>query len=93
MARPRKTQKELKIARAWKDFYEGSGRIALAELFETFHVYSPIVATDPVSIATANGERNAVLHIARLIGLKAERFPTEAWDDHDILDRMLQSTE
>ena len=90
MKKPTTSKHQLAVAEAWRNFYEShAGRIAIADLMVWCNVYSPILETDPLLLAAANGERNAALRIVQMIGLKAEHFPTQSWDDTDMLDRLM----
>jgi hypothetical protein len=79
------------LSEAWKAFYATpEGRMAIANLFAEFHIYSPIVARDAIEIATANGERNVALRIAQLLALKPQRFAETATEDIDLVDRLIR---
>lgn len=54
-------------------------------------VYQVSDASDPITIAREQGEKNVALRIVQLIGLKPENAPVDAWEDADILDRMLRA--
>lgn len=88
MKKPRKVEQD--IAQAWQDWYHGHGRAAIADLMVWCNVYSAIETNDPLELAKAEGERRVALRIAHMIGLKPDLFPTQSWDDTDILDRMMK---
>lgn len=55
------------------------------------NVYTASDASDPITMAREQGERNVALRIVQMIGLKAADAPVDAWEDADILDRMIKS--
>lgn len=88
--KPTRAKTQAAIADTWKAFYGSpEGRAAIADLMVWCNVYTPIEESDPIVIARATGERNVALRIAQLIGLQPAAFPSNAWEDADILDRML----
>lgn len=88
--RPRKT--DLAAGQAWKAFSQTEGgKAAIADLMVWCNVYSPIEATDPIQLAMMTGERNVAMRIVYLMGLRPDEFITQANDDTDFLDRMIQS--
>jgi hypothetical protein len=56
-------------------------------------VYQVSEASDAITMAREQGEKNVALRIVQLIGLKPEDAPVEAWEDADILDRMLRAND
>lgn len=87
----RKKNPDVALAQAWKDFYATpQGRTAIAALFAEFHVYSPIVATDAIKLATMNGQRNVALRIAQLLALQPEQFAETVTEDMNGLGRLYQ---
>lgn len=78
------------IADAWKGFYATpEGRAAIAELMVWCNLYQPCVSNDVMEMAREQGERNVALRIVQMIGLKPAEAPVDAWEDADILDRMI----
>jgi len=90
MPRTKASPVVLKNGAAWKTFYHGPGRPALAALFSEFGLYgvSPPGLTGEEAIRR-EGQRDVLLRIVQMIGLREEAVPTDAWDDTDILDRMI----
>ncbi|NDB93713.1 MAG: hypothetical protein EB165_03585 [Euryarchaeota archaeon] len=80
-----------KAAQLWKDFYHTDGRAAIALLFYEFNLYSPAPDNDPYSALRREGQRDVLLRIVQLIGLKPEDFASRSWDDADIIDRILNN--
>jgi hypothetical protein len=81
---------EFSVAQAWQHFYRTpDGRAAIAELMTWCNVYHDTRTTDPYEHAIERGQRSIAIRIINLIGLKPDAAPTVAWDDSDILDRML----
>ena len=81
---------DLKLAAIWRGFYYMEGRAAIAALMTEFDIYTPAPAgLTPNEAMRREGQRDVLLRIVQLIGLKPESFPTDAWDDTDILDRMM----
>lgn len=78
------------IAEQWRGFYE-LNRTAVAALFEEFGLYGRAPANLDANMALRReGQRDVLLRIVQLIGLKQSAAPTDAWDDHDILDRIMK---
>lgn len=90
MARAQKSQRrpDLICADAWRDFNSGPGRAALAALFVEFGLYSVAPDSDPHKALRREGQRDVLMRIIQLIGLKPEMIPEQAWDDFDIVERM-----
>jgi hypothetical protein len=88
---PKKAENpEDKIARAWRDVWESpQGRVAISALLLDLNLFSPIEATDPVSVGIAVGQRNVAAKIARLIKMKPEQFPDEAGDAVQVVERFI----
>lgn len=78
---------ELKHAAAWQTFYRGPGRPALAALFAEFGLYG--TPSPGENSERAWGQRDVLVRIVRLIGLKEEEAPADASEDVDILDRII----
>ena len=78
------------IAEQWRHFYEHD-RAALSALFEEFGLYGVAPPTLDANMALRReGQRDVLLRIVQLIGLKSAQAPTDAWEDHDILDRIMK---
>lgn len=85
------TKNDLTLGVLWQEFNAGPGRAAIAALFTEFDLYSP--APPGLSGKEAlrrEGQRDVLLRIVQLLGLKGEKFPAQAWDDTEILDRMMR---
>ena len=80
---------KLTTAAQWQGFYAGAGRAAIAALFTEFNLYTPLESNDPHAALRAGGQRDVLLHIVQLLGLKPELFVDVAWEDTNILDRMM----
>lgn len=81
---------ETASAETWKAFYHGPGRAAIAHLMTEFGMYAPMPSQDPYHAMRREGQRDVLLRIVQLIGLKPEDIPTDVWDDNDILERMMR---
>lgn len=80
---------EFKHADTWRTFYHGPGRAAVAALFDEFGLYgSPGPGAD---YARAWGQRDVLVRLVQLIGLKEEAAPRDAAEDEDILERIMRS--
>ena len=78
------------VADAWKAFYNTpGGRQAIAELMVWCNLYQPCISNDVMEMAREQGERNVALRIVQMIGLKPAEAPVDAWEDSEILDRMI----
>lgn len=88
--RSRSQVADLKCAEAWRGFYEASGRQALAALFTEFDMYSSVASHDPYVIMRAQGQRDVMLRIVQLVGLKPEHFPQEAWQASNALEQLMR---
>jgi hypothetical protein len=87
----RRRKAEFACAQSWQAFYHGDGRTAVAALMTEFDVYTPAPKTaDAMELARREGQRDVLLRIVQLLGLKPDSFPTQAWEDTDILDRMMR---
>lgn len=85
---------ETQLSHAWKAVWQTpEGRLAISELLIATNVYSEIVATDPVQLALAVGERNMGARIARLLELKPEAYAHDAREAVDLVGSFLDSTE
>lgn len=91
MARSPRLKPEHKTAAVWKQFYATDGRVALAALFTEFGLYSMAPTSDPNDALRREGQRDVLLRIVQLIGLKPEMLVEQAWEDSDILDRMMNT--
>ena len=89
--RPRRNP-DLAHAEAWRTFWQ-MNRPALAALFNEFGLYDSMGENDPHYALRREGQRDVLLRIVRLIGLKADAVPDDAWESADILDRMLSSAD
>lgn len=82
---------ELKHADLWRAFYHGPGRPALAALFAEFGLYDRLGTNDPHDALRREGQRDVLLRLVQLVGLTPEAIPADAWEDADILDRMMRN--
>lgn len=90
MAKPARNRAEVAVAQAWQAFYQTpEGRAAIGELMIWCNLYSDTGTIDPIQLAREAGERSVAQRIIKLLGLKPELAPQVAWDDSDILDRMI----
>lgn len=81
---------ELTVAQAWQAFYATpEGRAAVAELMVWCNLYTDTGTTDPIQLAREAGERSVAQRVIRLLGLKPELAPQRAWEDADLLDRII----
>jgi len=85
---------ETALSSAWKAVWNTpEGRLAISELLLATNVYSEIMATDPVQLALAVGERNMGARIARLIELKPEAYAQDAREAVDLVGRFIDATD
>lgn len=89
--RPRRNA-ELAHAEAWRAIWE-INRPALAALFAEFGLYDRLGTNDPHDALRREGQRDVLLRIVQLIGLRADAIPADAWESADILDRMLSGAD
>lgn len=81
---------QVRVAEAWKRFHSSDdGREAIAELMVWCNLYQPCISNDVIELAREQGERNVALRIVQMIGLKPAEAPVDAWEDSEILDRMI----
>lgn len=91
--RPKRTPKQkadLKCAEAWRGFHQGSGKEALAALFTEFNMYHSEQSNDPHAIMRATGQRDVLLRIVQLIGLRPDHFVEQAWNDANAVDYLMR---
>lgn len=88
MAKPPARKGELAHAAVWAEFYHAN-RSALAALFVEFGLYDRLATNDPNDALRREGQRDVLLRLVQLIGLKPENAPADAWENADILDRMM----
>lgn len=88
--RDRKSSADIKCAEAWRMFNQGSGREAIAALFTEFNMYHREQTNDPYAILRAAGQRDVLLRIVQLIGLRPEHFVEQAWKDTDAVDYLMR---
>ena len=89
-----KAKRDLQIAAAWQAWAATpGGQLAIADLMAWGHVYTDINESDPIELAKAVGANNFAKRVAYLLGLKEHHldFPERAWEDTDLLNRMLSS--
>lgn len=87
----RRAKADLQCAELWRTFYHSDGRVALAALLTEFDIYTRAPnAVDLFEAGRREGQRDVLLRIVNLIGLKPENLPADAWEDTDILDRMMR---
>ena len=89
--RPRKQRADLKCAEAWRSFHAGEGRAALAALFTEFNLYHPEPSNDPHAVMRATGQRDVLLRITQLVGLRPEHFPETAWQDAGAIEQLFNA--
>ena len=89
--RPTRLDADVKLAAAWQAFYAREGHAAIASLFTEFNLYPTDQSNDPYIALRQKGQRDVLLRLTQLLGLKAEHFADQAWDDTEILDRMMRS--
>lgn len=85
----RRASSDLALASAWRTFYENN-RPAVGALFVEFGLYDRLGGNDPNEAIRREGQRDVLLRMVQLIGLKPEAAPADAWEDADVLDRFLQ---
>jgi len=90
MAKPQRNRAELAVAQAWQNFYATpDGRAAIAELMIWCNMYADTGSIDPIQLAREAGERSVAQLVIKLLGLRPEMIVQTAWDDSDLLDRMI----
>lgn len=90
MAKRPRRDPQFAHAAAWAQFYQAN-RPALAALFVEFGLYDRLGTNEPNDALRREGQRDVLYRIIQLIGLKPEEAPVDAWEDADILDRMMRS--
>ena len=89
-----KARRDLQIAGAWQAWaMTPQGKLAIADLMQFCGVYTVNDETEPIALAKAVGENNVAKRVAYLLGLREHHleFPERAWEDTDLLNRMLSS--
>lgn len=80
--RKRKSQKQiqLEIAEAYRITNQSPyGKTVLTDLFMWCGSFSDVSTNDPIALAKAMERKNMAAHIAKMLGLRDEHFPDEAW--------------
>lgn len=78
----RKSQKQmqLEIAEAYRITNQSPyGKTVLTDLFMWCGSFSDVSTNDPIALAKAMERKNMAAHIAKMLGLRDEHFPDEAW--------------
>jgi phosphoenolpyruvate-protein kinase (PTS system EI component) len=74
----RRERHRRQVAAAWQAVAATrEGRMVIADLLGWCHVFHPIEETDPIRLATRNGERNIGLMVARMLATDPAEFPAE----------------
>ena len=89
MAKRPRRDPQFAHAASWAQFYQ-ENRPALAALFVEFGIYDRLGTNEPNDALRREGQRDVLFRIIQLIGLKPEMAPVDAWEDADILDRMMR---
>lgn len=78
-------------SQAWRDFHATTeGRAALAALLVHFDFYTSPATNDPTALIRHQGQRDVLLAIIGLVGMKEDAATQNAWDDTDLLDRIMR---
>lgn len=87
----RKRTPEIKVSGAWKAFYQSpEGKAAVALLFKDFGFFDTPMG-DRDALVRSIGQRDVLVRISQLIGMKPEQAPVDDEDHTNILDRLLRS--
>jgi hypothetical protein len=87
-----KSKRDLQLADDWQEWARtASGQRAIADLMTFCDVYTRIETNDPVEMARAVGANNVAKYVAYYLGLTADDFARQSWDDTDLLNKMISS--
>lgn len=91
MARAKKPTLEDRAAAIWKGFYQSpEGKAAIAILFHEYGFYaSPQGDSD--TLIRSIGQRDVLVRISQLIGLKPESAPKDDEEQADILSHIMRN--
>lgn len=88
--RKTRLQAELELAEAYRVVRESPyGSKVIADLLLTCSVFHDDEASEPIAVGRALGRRSVGLHISRMLGLRPEHFPEEAWAVADTASEMM----
>jgi hypothetical protein len=85
-------KRDAQLAEDWRTIADTpEGRRVIADLMVWGDVYNEIDSDNPVQLALQVGQNNFAKRIAYLLGYRAtpEQFSDRAWDDTDMLDKMI----
>lgn len=86
----RKRPPEQIVAGAWKSFYHSpEGKAAIALLFKDFGFFDTPIG-DSTALLRSIGQRDVLVRISQLIGMKPEQAPADDEEHGNLLDRMLR---
>jgi hypothetical protein len=75
------------LARHWRDWHSTPhGRDAIAALMIEFNIYTQSPGSDPHVALREKGQRDVLLRIVQLVGLRPEHFVDTAWEDTDSVE-------
>ena len=77
--------RERQLMEDWQAIYRtAAGRRAIGDLLYWANVMTPIVESDPIKLAIANGERNLAIRLARYLNLTPEIFPQTMRENDEV---------
>lgn len=86
----RKRSPEVRAAAVWKAFYQSpEGKAAVGMLFKDFGFFDTPMG-DNNALIRSIGQRDVLVRIANLIGLRPEAVPQDAEDHEDLVTKMMR---
>lgn len=90
MTTKRKRSPEQTVSGVWKSFYQSpEGKAAIAVLFKDFGFFGTPIG-DSTALLRSIGQRDVLVRISQLIGMKPEQAPADDEEHVNLLDRMLR---
>lgn len=85
-----KKQQQLDLAEAYRIVRQTPyGERVIADLMLMCSVYHDVEESDPIAVGRGLGRRSVGLHITKMLGLRPEHFPDEAWRTATVADEMM----
>ena len=81
----KRIRRERQLMEDWQEIYRtAAGKRAIGDLLYWANVMTPIVESDPIKLAIANGERNLAIRLARYLNLTPEIFPATMRENDEV---------
>lgn len=92
MTTKKRASAEVRASAAWKSIYHSpEGKAAIGMLFKDFGFFDTPMG-DNNALIRSIGQRDVLVRISQLIGMKPDKAPDEDAEHQDFIDKMLRTT-